>query len=52
MTTKELRAELMETRAKIRSANEALKALRTRHTELKTQLSAARAAKNAHRDGQ
>jgi hypothetical protein len=46
MTTKQLRVELMETRAKIRAGNEALKVLRTRHTELKARLSEARAAKN------
>jgi phage shock protein A len=52
MTTKELRTELVETRDKIRTMNEALKVLRARHTELKTRLSEARAAKNAQRDGQ
>jgi hypothetical protein len=50
MTTKELRAELIETRDKIRAANEALKVLRTRHTELKVRLSEARAAKHAKDD--
>ena len=50
MTTKQLRAELTETRTKIRAANEALKVLRTRHTELKARLSEARAAKNGTGD--
>ncbi len=50
MTTKQLRAELTETRDKIRAANEALKVLRTRHTELKVRLSEARAAKNGAGD--
>ncbi len=50
MTTKQLRAEFIETRDKIRAANEALKVLRTRHTELKAQLSEARTAKNAKDD--
>jgi uncharacterized coiled-coil DUF342 family protein len=51
MTMKELRMELVETRAKIRSANEALKVLRARYNELKTRLAEAREARNAHGDG-
>ncbi len=50
MTTKELRAELIETRDKIRAANEVLKVLRVRHTELKVRLSEARAARNGTGD--
>ncbi len=47
MTTKELRTELLETRTQIRAANESLKVLRVRHTELKARLTEARAAKHA-----
>ena len=50
MTTKQLRAEFIDTRDKIRAANEALKVLRARHTDLKARLSAVRAAKNAKGD--
>jgi uncharacterized coiled-coil DUF342 family protein len=50
MTTKQLRTELVETRAKIRAANEALQALRARRTDLKARLSDARAAKKARGD--
>jgi len=50
MTTKQLRMDLVETRAKIRTANEALQALRTRRTELKARLSEARAAKKTRGD--
>ena len=50
MTKKQLRAELLETRAKIRAANEALKVLRTRHAELKAWLTEARADKNVNGD--
>ncbi len=50
MTTKQLRAEFIDTRDKIRAANEALKVLRARHTELKARLSEARAAKNGKSD--
>jgi uncharacterized coiled-coil DUF342 family protein len=47
MTTRQLHAELVETTAKIRSMNEALKTVRARHTELKARLSDARAEKKA-----
>ena len=50
MTTKELRTEVVETRGKIRTTHEALRALRARHAELKSRLSAARATKDAARD--
>ena len=46
MTTKQLRADLMETRAKIRTANEALKVQRIRYAELKARLYEARANRN------
>ncbi len=48
MTTKQLRAELMETRAKIRTANEELKVQRTRYTELKARLNKARANRDVN----
>jgi hypothetical protein len=46
MTTTQLRAELTETITKIRALNESMKVLRVRHTDLKTRLAKARAAKN------
>ncbi len=48
MTTKQLRADLVETRAKIRTANEALKVQRVRYAELKARLNQARANRDVN----
>jgi hypothetical protein len=47
MTTKQLRTDLLDTATKIRSMQDSLKTLRARHTELKAQLTEARAEKKA-----